>query len=83
MYKNEKMSRYILNEVETSHHLILILLYFILTILITEDDHVKQTVENRRPSKMGDVATLLFVHFNLIIQLRNMFLLLKSIHIPY
>jgi sRNA-binding regulator protein Hfq len=33
------MSRYILNEVETSHHLILIRLYFILTILITEDDH--------------------------------------------
>jgi hypothetical protein len=30
---------YILNEVETSHHLILIRLYFILTILITEDDH--------------------------------------------
>jgi hypothetical protein len=28
---------------------------------------VKQTVENRRPSKMGDVATLLFVHFNFII----------------
>ena len=26
--------------------------------------HVKQTVENMRPSKMGDVATLLFVHFN-------------------
>jgi hypothetical protein len=26
-------------EVETSHHLILIRLYFILTILITEDDH--------------------------------------------
>ena len=43
--------------------------------------HVKQTVENRRPSKMGDVATLLFVHFNFIIQLRNMFLFLKSIHI--
>ena len=35
--------------------------------------HVKQTVENRRPSKMGDVATLLFVHFNFIIQFRNMF----------
>ena len=35
--------------------------------------HVKQTVENRRPSKMGDVATLLFVHFNFIIQQRNMF----------
>ena len=35
--------------------------------------HEKQTVENRRPSKMGDVATLLFVHFNFIIQLRNMF----------
>jgi hypothetical protein len=34
-----RMSRYILNEVETSHHLILIRLYFILTILITEDDH--------------------------------------------
>jgi hypothetical protein len=33
------MSRYILNEVETSHHLILIRLYFILRILITEDDH--------------------------------------------
>jgi hypothetical protein len=33
------MSRYILNEVEASHHLILIRLYFILTILITEDDH--------------------------------------------
>jgi hypothetical protein len=31
------MSRYILNEVEKSHHLIR--LYFILTILITEDDH--------------------------------------------
>ena len=34
---------------------------------------VKQTVENRRPSKMGDVATVLFVHFNFIIQFRNMF----------
>ena len=45
--------------------------------------HVKQTVENRRPSKMGDVATLLFVHFNFIIQLRNMFLFLKSIHIAH
>jgi hypothetical protein len=45
--------------------------------------HVKQTVENRRPSKMGDVATLLFVHFHFIIQLRNMFLFLKSIHIAY
>jgi hypothetical protein len=33
------MSRYILNEVETNHHLKLIRLYFILTILITEDDH--------------------------------------------
>ena len=39
MYKYEKMSRYILNEVETSHQLISIRLYFILTILITEDDH--------------------------------------------
>ena len=45
--------------------------------------HVKQTVENRRPSKMGDVAILLFVHFNFIIQFRNMFLFLKSIHIAY
>ena len=44
---------------------------------------VKQTVENRRPSKMSDVATLLFVHFNFIIQLWNMFLFLKSIHIAY
>ena len=40
MYKYERMKeRYILNEVETRHHLILIRLYFILTILITEDDH--------------------------------------------
>ena len=37
IYKYERMSRYILDEVETSHHLIR--LYFILTILITEDDH--------------------------------------------
>jgi hypothetical protein len=34
----ERMSRYILNEVETSRHLISIRLFFILTILITEDD---------------------------------------------
>ena len=41
---------------------------------------VKQTVENRRPSKMGDVAILLFVHYNFIIQLWNIFFfLLKSI----
>jgi hypothetical protein len=40
--------------------------------------HVKQTVENRRPSKMGDVATLLFVHFIFIIQLQNIFLFPKS-----
>jgi hypothetical protein len=33
-YKYYRMSRYTLNEVETSHHLILIRLYFILTILI-------------------------------------------------
>jgi hypothetical protein len=39
MYKYERMTRYILNEVETSHHLIFIRLYFTLTILITEDDH--------------------------------------------
>ena len=39
MYKFEWMSRYILNEGETSHHLILIRSYSILTILITEDDH--------------------------------------------
>ena len=38
-YKYERMSRYILNEVETRHHLTLIRSYFILTILITEDDH--------------------------------------------
>jgi len=44
---------------------------------------VKQTIENRRPSKMGDVAILLFVHFIFILQLWNMLLLLKSIHIPY
>jgi hypothetical protein len=39
MNKLERISRYILNEVETRHHLISIRLYFILTILITEDDH--------------------------------------------
>jgi hypothetical protein len=38
MYKLESISRYILNEVETCRHLISIRLYFILTILITEDD---------------------------------------------
>jgi hypothetical protein len=38
-YKYYRMSRYILNDVETNHHLILIRLYFILTILIMEDDH--------------------------------------------
>jgi len=37
MHKHEQISRRILNEVETSHHLISIRLYFILTILITED----------------------------------------------
>ena len=37
MYKMEKISIVILNEVETSHILISIRLYFILTILITED----------------------------------------------
>jgi hypothetical protein len=37
MYKYEKMSRYILNEVETSHHLISIRLYFILTPLIYDE----------------------------------------------
>ena len=37
MYKYEIMSRYILNEVEASRHLIRV--YFILTSLITEDDH--------------------------------------------
>ena len=41
---------------------------------------VKQTVENRKPSKMGDVATLLFVHFNFIIQLRNMFFFLPEVN---
>ena len=39
MYKFERISRYILNEVETCHHLISIRLYFMLTILITEGDH--------------------------------------------
>jgi hypothetical protein len=37
MYNFERMSRYILYEVEANHHLISIRLYFILTILITED----------------------------------------------
>jgi hypothetical protein len=36
MYKYERMSRYILNEVERSHHLLFIRLYFILTILNTK-----------------------------------------------
>ena len=37
MYRLERISMFILNEVETSHILISIRLYFILTILITED----------------------------------------------
>jgi hypothetical protein len=37
MYKHEHISRRIVNEVETSHYLISIRLYFILTILITDD----------------------------------------------
>jgi hypothetical protein len=37
MYKLERISMFILNEVETSYILISIRLYFILTILITED----------------------------------------------
>ena len=49
--------------------------------LTFEDDIFRSDL--MRPSKMGDVATLLFVHFNFIIQLRNMFLFLKSIHIAY
>ena len=36
--------------------------------------HVNQTVENRRPSKMGDVATLLFGHFNIIIVSEHVFI---------
>ena len=47
MYKFERMSRYILNEVETSHYLILIRLYFILTILITEDEDIQILREDR------------------------------------
>jgi hypothetical protein len=37
MYKLKRISMFILNKVETSHILISIRLYFILTILITED----------------------------------------------
>ena len=37
MYKYERMSRYVLIEVEASHYLISIRLFFILMILITED----------------------------------------------
>ena len=37
MHKLERISRFILNDVATSHILISIRLYFILTILITED----------------------------------------------
>ena len=36
--------------------------------------HVKQTIGNRRPSKMGDVATLLFGHFNFIIVSEHVFI---------
>ena len=44
--------------------------------------YVKQTVENRRPSKMGDVVTLLFVHFNFITVLEHVFIP-EIIHIAY
>jgi hypothetical protein len=37
MCKWESISMYILDKAETSHHLISIRVYFILTILITED----------------------------------------------
>ena len=47
MYKLERISMFILNEVETSHILISIRLYFILTILITED--------GPQPSILSDV----------------------------
>ena len=46
MYKYESISRYILNEVETYRHLISIRLYFIFTILITEDDHSHMFLTN-------------------------------------
>ena len=50
---------------------------------ITSDKLSDQNNERFYQAIMGDVATLLFVHFNFIIQLRNMFLFLKSIHIAY
>jgi hypothetical protein len=48
---------YILNEVETNRHLISIRLYFMLTILITEDDH--------NHISFLTIATQLFVVHNL------------------
>ena len=44
--RDERMSRYILAEVEKIHNLMSIRLYFILTILITEDDHNHICINN-------------------------------------
>ena len=60
----ERMSRYILNEVETSRHLISIRLYFILTILITEDDHNHFFLA---------IATQLFFFHKLLYYIKYMF----------
>jgi hypothetical protein len=65
MYKYERMSRYILNEVETSHHLILIRLYFILTILITEDDH------NHIFFKQLQLSCFIFITYNKMEKCQN------------
>jgi hypothetical protein len=44
MHKHGKMSSCILNEFETGHNLISIRLYFILTILITEDGRLTSSL---------------------------------------
>ena len=65
MYKIESIARYILNEVETCHYLISIWLYFILTILITEDKW--------QPYFFLTIATQLFFFHKLLYYIKYMF----------
>jgi hypothetical protein len=65
MYKCKSISRYILNEVETCHHLISIRLYFILTILITEDDY--------KPYFFLTIATRLVFFHKLLYYIKYMY----------
>jgi hypothetical protein len=59
MYELERISMFILNEVESSHILISIRLYFILTILITEDG-IMQFICNAVSTYLNHIRMFLF-----------------------